>query len=57
MGPQAGSRQRGAVIVTVLMLLLLLLGFMAFALDLGRLFIVRSELQTAMDACALAAAP
>lgn len=38
------------------MMLLLLLGFMGIALDFGRLFIVRTELQTAMDSCALAAA-
>ncbi len=48
--------QRGAVIVTVAMLLLFLLGFMGIALDFGRLFIVKSELQTALDSCALAAA-
>ena len=48
--------QRGAVIITVALLLLLLLGFVGFAMDFGRLFIVKSELQTAMDSCALAAA-
>lgn len=48
--------QQGAVIVTVALLLLLLLGFVGFAMDFGRLFIVKSELQTAMDSCALAAA-
>jgi hypothetical protein len=49
-------RQQGAVIVTVALLTLFLLGFMGFALDFGRLFVVKSELQTAMDSCALAAA-
>ncbi|MGN6387967.1 MAG: pilus assembly protein TadG-related protein, partial [Burkholderiaceae bacterium] len=34
----------------------LLLGFMGIALDLGHLFVVKTELQTAMDSCALAAA-
>jgi Flp pilus assembly protein TadG len=48
--------QQGAVIITVCLLLLFLLGFVGFALDFGRLFIVKSELQTAMDSCALAAA-
>lgn len=48
--------QRGAVIVTVALLLLFLMGFMGIALDFGRLFIVKTELQTAMDSCALAAA-
>jgi hypothetical protein len=50
------TRQRGAVIVTTALFLLFLLGFMGIALDFGRLFIVKTELQTAMDSCALAAA-
>ena len=49
-------RQGGAVIVTVALTLLFLLGFMGIALDFGHLFIVKTELQTAMDSCALAAA-
>jgi Flp pilus assembly protein TadG len=49
-------RQRGAVIITVALLMLFLLGFMGFALDFGHLFVVKTELQTAMDSCALAAA-
>src|SRR3954463_1000955 len=49
-------RQGGAVIITMALLLLFLLGFMGFALDFSRLFIVRTELQTAMDSCALSAA-
>ena len=48
--------QKGAVIVTVALAMLFLLGFMGIALDFGRLFIVKTELQTAMDSCALAAA-
>jgi hypothetical protein len=48
--------QRGAVIVTVCMLLLFLLGFIGIALDFGKLFVVKGELQTALDSCALAAA-
>jgi Flp pilus assembly protein TadG len=48
--------QRGAVIVTVCLFLLFLLGFMGIALDFGHLFVVRTELQTAADSCALAAA-
>src|SRR5215207_5610799 len=50
------SRQRGAVIITTALALLFLLGFMGIALDFGRLFVVKTELQTAMDSCALAAA-
>jgi putative Flp pilus-assembly TadE/G-like protein len=53
---QLRHRQKGAVIVTVALTLLFLLGFMAIALDFGRLFVVKTELQTAMDSCALAAA-
>jgi hypothetical protein len=49
-------RQGGAVIVTVALSMLFLLGFMGLALDFGRLFVVKTELQTAMDSCALAAA-
>ena len=49
-------KQAGAVIITTALVLLFLLGFMAFALDFGKLFVVKSELQTAMDSCALAAA-
>lgn len=49
-------RQRGAVIITVALLLLFLLGFIGIALDFGKLFVVKGELQTAMDSCALAAA-
>jgi Flp pilus assembly protein TadG len=55
-GVIALHRQGGAVVVTVSMLLLFLLGFMGIALDFGHLFVVKTELQTAMDSCALAAA-
>lgn len=50
------KKQRGAVIVTVALVLLFLLGFMGLALDFGRLFVVKTELQTALDSCALSAA-
>ena len=48
--------QRGAYLVIVSLLLVVLIGFGALALDLGRLFILRSEMQNAADAAALAAA-
>jgi hypothetical protein len=51
-----GRRQRGAMIITTALVLLFLLGFMGIALDFGHLFVVRTELQTAVDSCALAAA-
>lgn len=48
--------QAGGIILLVCFALLFLLGFIGIALDLGRLFVVRNELQTALDSCALAAA-
>lgn len=50
------KKQKGAVIVTFALVLMFLLGFMGIALDFGRMFIVKTELQTAVDSCALAAA-
>jgi Flp pilus assembly protein TadG len=50
------TRQGGAVILMVCFMLFFLLGFSAIAFDFGHLFIVKTELQTAMDSCALAAA-
>lgn len=49
-------KERGAVVVTFALFLLMMLGFMGLALDFGHLFVIRTELQTSMDACALAAA-
>ncbi len=49
-------RQRGSVMLTVAMTLLFLVAFMAIAMDFGHLFVVKTELQTATDSCALAAA-
>src|SRR5688500_7098217 len=51
-----GSRQRGAVLVILGISLAVLIGFLGFVVDLGRLFVTKTELQSAMDACALAAA-
>ncbi|NVM93051.1 Flp pilus assembly protein TadG [Variovorax sp. SG517] len=44
------------MIVTAALLLLFLIGFMGIALDFGHLFVVKTELQTAVDSCALSAA-
>jgi Flp pilus assembly protein TadG len=49
-------RQHGAMIVTAALFLLFLMGFMGVALDFGHLFVAKTELQTAVDSCALAAA-
>lgn len=48
--------QHGAIIVAVALVMLFLLGLMGVALNFGHLFIVKSDLQTAMNNCALAAA-
>ena len=53
---RATSRDNGGVLVAFAVLLMLLMGFMGLALDFGHLYIIRTELQTAMDACALAGA-
>ncbi len=49
-------RQRGAVALVFGLTLAVLIGFAGLAIDLGRFFVIKSELQNAVDACALAAA-
>ncbi|MBN3792291.1 pilus assembly protein TadG-related protein [Burkholderia sp. Ac-20353] len=49
-------RQRGVVAVIVAFTLAVLIGCVGLALDLGKLYVARSELQNSADACALAAA-
>ena len=51
----AGDRQRGAVAIIVALSLAVLIGFAGLALDLGHLYVDKTELQNAADACALAA--
>ena len=48
--------QRGAVAIIVALSAAVLMGFAGLALDMGRLFVNKTELQSAADACALAAA-
>ena len=48
--------QRGAVAIVVALSLAVLIGFAGLALDTGRLYLTKTELQNAADACALAAA-
>ena len=50
------GRQRGAIAVVAGVSLALLLALGALVFDLARLFVVKAELQTLVDACALAAA-
>lgn len=50
------ARRRGAVVVLVALLLIPVFGFAAFAVDVGRICLVKSQLQIAADAAALAGA-
>ncbi|RPJ56537.1 MAG: hypothetical protein EHM23_23245 [Acidobacteria bacterium] len=50
------GNQRGAALVMFALLLIVMLGFVALAIDLSHLFVVTNELQNAADAGALAAA-
>jgi hypothetical protein len=50
------GEQRGAVLVLMAVLLIVLIGVAALAIDLGHLFVVKNELQNAADAGALAGA-
>jgi Flp pilus assembly protein TadG len=49
-------KETGAVAVIVALSLVGLVGFVGLALDLGKLFVAKTELQNSADACALAAA-
>ena len=50
------SRQSGTVTLTLMTVLMVLVAFIAMALDLSRLYLARGTLQTAADAAALAGA-
>ncbi len=54
--PSPAQGQRGTVIVYVGILIIVLLGFGALAVDIGHLYVARNELQDAADAGALAGA-
>lgn len=58
--PRAKSKQpssrRGAIVVLAAILLVVLLGLIAFGVDVGYLTLVRTQLQTAADSSVLAAA-
>lgn len=49
-------REGGAVAVIFGLTVVVLVGFIGLAIDLGRFFVIKAELQNAMDACALSAA-
>ncbi|QYY30849.1 Tad domain-containing protein [Cupriavidus pinatubonensis] len=50
------ARQKGAVAIIMGLLIVVLVGFLGLALDLGKLYVAKSELQNSADSCALAAA-
>ncbi len=50
------SRQRGAFMAIMVILIVVLLAFTSLILDVGRVLILRSEMQNAVDAAAIAAA-
>ena len=53
---QAIQHQRGAVAIIVALCLTLLIGMLGLVLDLGHLYVAKTELQNAADAAALAGA-
>lgn len=54
--PARPASQRGTVAIIVALSMAALLGMLALVLDSGKLYINKTELQSAADACALAAA-
>lgn len=53
---KTSKRERGAVLLTIALFLLLLLGFTALGIEAGRWYLVRAELSKSVDAGALAGA-
>jgi Flp pilus assembly protein TadG len=47
-------QRRGTTLVLICLLMTLIVGMVAFAVDIGRMYLVRSQLQTAVDSGALA---
>jgi Flp pilus assembly protein TadG len=54
--PHKNNRHRGAVLVFAAILMIVLLGIIAFSVDLGYIMLAKTQLQTVADAAALAAA-
>ena len=52
--PQAVSRPKGVVIVKVALLMTVFMGCAALTVDMGQLYLARTELQRAADAAAMA---
>lgn len=47
---------RGAILIMAAMIMVILIGIAAFALDLGRLYVLHTEMQNAVDAAVISAA-
>lgn len=54
--PRTLARERGAVAIIMALTIVVLVAFAGLALDLGKLYVAKTELQNSADACALAAA-
>lgn len=54
--PLRHSPQKGVVAIIVALSMAVLIGFVGLVIDLGRLYVNKTELQSAADACALSAA-
>ena len=50
------QRQRGAVAIIVGICIVVLVGMIGLVVDMGHMFVIKTELQNAADSCALAAA-
>ncbi len=50
------TKTRGAILIMAAMILVILIGIAAFALDLGRLYVLHTEMQNAVDAAVISAA-
>ena len=48
-------KRQGATLIVILLFMVILVGMVAFAVDVGRMYVVRSQLQSAVDSGALAA--
>src|SRR5215212_196325 len=53
---EQSHRERGSVVVTTALSMVVLLAFLGGVIDIGRIYVIKSELQNAADSCALAAA-
>ena len=55
-GGRRMSAQRGAILPMVAIVLAVMLGFAGLVIDIGGMYVAKTELQSALDSCSLAAA-